>query len=134
MPLIRRLLNLWALGKTVSNTTPMFMRLLLGMAAITLLTVVTAILVSLLILGILWLSYEQLTAQGMEPQEVLLLLGGIITAFIVGAILWARSYLRRIRKLSRHLFLVRQPFSNGISNIAHAFIDGLLTPAEPRKR
>lgn len=134
MPLISRLLKLWAFGKSVSNTTPMFMRLLVGMAAITLLTVIVAVLVSLLLLGGLWLAYAQLVEHGMEPLNAFLTLGGIIILLIGAVILIARNYLRRIRNLSKQVFQVHHPVTAGVSHVVNAFIEGLLSPVEPGKR
>ena len=46
MSLLSKLLGIWAVGKSVSSTTPLFMRLLLGMAAITLFAVFAAVLMA----------------------------------------------------------------------------------------
>jgi uncharacterized membrane protein len=134
-PLLRKLFGVWVIGKTVSSTAPLFMRLLLGMAAITVLAVVGAILAAALIMGGLWLAYSQLVESGIEPAFALMILGAVILFLLGLVVLSARNYWRKLNLITRRLVYRQAPISGRLSSIADAFIDGLLTDtSQPRPR
>jgi len=129
---MRRLLELWGVGRTVTSAAHPFTRLLMSMAAIAIFTAFAAMLVLLLSGGALWLGYLQLTASGIEPQIAILILGGIIFALLSAVVLCAQHYMRRMSSITQNILPKLFPASNNISHVADAFMDGLLSDAHSR--
>lgn len=124
MSLLSRLLGLWAVGKTVSSTTPLFMRLLLGMAAITLFAVFAAVLLALIGAGLVYVAYIQLMAHGFSEAHTLLIIGGVLVALLFATVMVVRYHWRRAYKLTQKILLLQTPITGRINRIGEAFMSG----------
>lgn len=133
MFVISKLLGLWVIGRTVSSTTPLFMRLLLGMAAITVLAILATILTGVLIVGALWFIYFQLVTYGVDPAMAVTTLGGLILALVALTLIFARNYWIRVRRISQRISYMQAPIAGRFSTIADAFVDGFFTPVPRRE-
>jgi len=128
MSLLSRLFGIWAIGKTVSSTTPLFLRLIMGMAAITVLSVVGAILIVVFIVGTLWFIHAQLIAGGTTPQLAGLITGELVLLIMAAILLLTRSYWRKIKLISSNIINMNTPVSSRVSGIADSFMNGFMSP------
>ncbi len=128
MSVASKLLGAWMLKRTVSSTTPLFMRLLLGMAALVVFAVVGAILGAFIMAGLLWLIFDQMVAAGIPPQNAKLLLAGSVLVLFVVAISMAQKHWRNMRKLANNIIYLQSPIGGKLNAIADAFMDGYEHP------
>lgn len=124
MSLISRLLGIWAVGKTVSATTPLFLRLLRGMAVITLFAVLAAILLAVLIVGAVWLAYVQLVAAGIAANAAILIIGLVLIAMLLGVAMVVKHHCSKAAHLCRAILHAQAPVSNRIHRLSDAFMSG----------
>lgn len=129
----KKLLGLWAVGKTVSSSPPIFMQLLTSVAAILMLGMFSALLLLLLLAGGLGIAYFQLVAHGVAPQDAMTVLALVVVALLGVTVLFLRYYLHQVRNMARKLAMAQAPVTSRISHIADAFLDGLLS-SERRSR
>lgn len=125
MSLLSKLLGIWAVGKSVSSTTPLFMRLLLGMAAITLFAVFAAVLMAFIMTGLVWVSYVQLLAHGITQLHAILIIGAVLVAILGIALLALRHYWRKACRLSKRIMFMQSPLTGRLNQISEAFMSGL---------
>jgi hypothetical protein len=123
-----KLVGMWALGKTMSSTTPLLMRLLAGVVTITILTIFSAILVTVFILGSIWLSYNLLVDAQIEPQIAALVIASILLALIAAAALVIRGTLRNLRHVHKRFVISQSPVATRMHSVVDAFLEGLSTP------
>lgn len=128
MSMISKVFGIWAVGKTVSATTPLFLRLILGMAAITVMSVVAAILITMLIAGGLWFVHAQLVLAGATPPMALMMVGLIVLLMLAIMALLAQSYWRRMKGTAARMMNMHAPVSSRMSGLADAFMDGFMSP------
>jgi uncharacterized membrane protein len=124
MSLFNKLLGIWVVGKTVSTTTPLFMRLILGMAVITLLAVFCAVILAVLIAGAVWLSYTQLVAHGITTLAACAIIGLSLLALMLLALLMLQCYWRKAYRIVQRILYLQSPISGRISTITDAFMNG----------
>lgn len=124
MSLISKALGAWAIGKTFTNTTPLFVRLLLGVVAITALAVFVAILFAAITLGGLWFLHTEMVAHGTDPQIAFITLACAVLALIAIMVLFLQQYWRNVLSLTRSLVFLQKPISSHFSNLADSFVDG----------
>lgn len=129
MPFISKLLGMWVLGKTVSHTTPLFMRLLLGMIAITVFIVFAALLVAILAAGVIWFTYSQLLVHGMTPGYALLVIAAILIALLIAALLLLQHNWRAVNIISRSIDHIQSPVVTRASGITRSFLKGFDSPS-----
>lgn len=128
MIILNRLAGLLAMGKTCPPNSLVLNRLLVNIAAVTMLIIAASSLFVLILCVLLWLGYLQLVTSGMSPENALLIAEGILI-LLFGVILWTILYY--VRKMK---YILSAPPSIGgqVSNVLHAFVDGVLT--KPVKR
>lgn len=127
MALASKLLGIWLAERTVTSTTPLFMRLLAAVAAIAVLAAMASALLALMMAGILWIAYEQLLLHGLSQQMALLSMIGIVLILLAVLVTFVQNYINQIRALSHRIIPGQGPLTGGISNIADAFMRGLRT-------
>ena len=125
MALLGKLLGMWLSERTVTSSTPLFMRLLAAIAAIAVLTAIAAALLALLLAGLLYLLYEQLIAHGLSPQLVLFSMLSVVVILLGIMAAIAQHYIDKIRALSRLIPARPDPVSSGVTTIAESFLRGL---------
>lgn len=132
MSLVSKLLGIWMVRRTVSSTTPLFIRLLLGVVALTISAVVVALLGALLLSVLLWFLYSQLIEQGFGQGQAQLMIAGLIIAMMLGFVALIQSHWRNVRKVSNSLIYMTSP-TTGVSGrfaaLSDAFMQGFHTPA-----
>lgn len=124
MSMINKLIGIWAINKTVSSATPLFMRLLVGMAAVTVCAVISAIVVTILLTGAVWLSYTQMIQQGVTETTAMLIIGAILLAFLAYLMMTLQHHARKLRAGFRKMIYAQEPMSTRLSDISNAFLDG----------
>jgi hypothetical protein len=130
MAWLSKLVGIWLAKRTVTSTTPLFMRLLAALAAIAVLAALASALLALAMAGVLWLIYEQLLLHGLSQQMALLSMIGIVLILLAILTLFVQDHIDRIRALSRRIIANQEPVTGRLSGLANAFIRGLLT-SEP---
>lgn len=133
MPILSMLLKLWALNKTVSSTTPLFAQLFIGMVAVTLLAVFSAILLALLVGGGLWGLYTLFTAYGLEPLHAMVALIGIVLVALLSVALIIRQKVLGLRNMALKIFYLQHPLGSRVSGVTDAFMQGF-NSADDRAR
>lgn len=131
MSMISKVLGIWAVSKTVSATTPLFLRLILGMAAITVMSVVAAILIVMLITGGLWMFHSQLILAGATPALALMMTGLIVLLMLAIMAMVAQNYWRKVKHITTRMMNMQAPVSSRMTGLADAFMDGFMSP-QPR--
>jgi len=130
MNMLGKLIGLWAMGKTVSSTTPIFMRLGLSMAAIIALGTFLLLLSTILLVSLLWLLHLQLVLHGMEPIEATyIVIATVITMMLVIA-LAIRLYVGRIQTNMREIAYAHSPVGGRVSYIVDSFMRGFTHDAQ----
>lgn len=124
MALLNKLLGIWLAERTVTSTTPLFMRLLAAIAAIAVLAAIASALLALMLAGVLWVIYEQLLAHGLPQQMALLSMIGIVLILLAVLVVFVQDYINQVRALSRRIIVGQGPVTGGLSTIADAFLRG----------
>lgn len=127
MALVSKLLGIWLAERTVTSTTPLFMRLLAAVAAIAVLAAMASALLALMLAGVLWVIYEQLLAHGLPQQMALLSMIGIVLILLAALVVFVQDYINQIRVLSRSIMVGQGPVTGSLSTIAVAFMRGWRT-------
>ena len=128
MSVASKLIGIWMFKRTVSSTTPLLMRLLLGMAALTVSAVILAILGAAIVFGLLWVAYEQLVTNGVPPHNAELIIGGVVLALFAYTLGLVQSHWRSMRKVANSIIYMQAPISGKLSTLADAFMDGYEHP------
>ncbi|MFZ4541960.1 MAG: hypothetical protein ACOYNL_09205 [Rickettsiales bacterium] len=127
MYILTKLFGIWAVGKTVSSTTPLFMRLILGMAAVTLFAVFAAV-VSAMLVGILtWFSFYQLTAHGLSDGLAIAVIALVMLSIVLTIVMAMQHYWRKACSLAKTIMYVQSPISGRLNTLTEAFIGGFNT-------
>ena len=127
MSIASKLLGVWAVGKTVSNTTPIMMRLLAGMVAITFFAIFASVLIALLTVGSLWFLYSQMVAHGIDPQIAALMIGCLMLALLSFSMLMLQCYWHRLQRLSKRINISQSPITARVTYVTDAFMDGFFS-------
>ena len=128
MSVASKLFGAWMLKRTVTSTTPLFMRLLLGMAALVVFAVIGAILGAFLMVGILWLIFDQLVANGVPAQNAQMLIAGGMLILLAASIAMAQKHWRQMRKIANSIIYLQSPIHGKLNTIADAFMSGYDAP------
>jgi len=124
MALLNRLLGIWIVGKTVSSTTPLFIRLILGMAVITLLAVFCAVILAMLVAGGAWFGYSQMVDNGVTEVAAFSIIGLIMFSLLLTIGLFLQHYLRKANAIAKRIMYLQAPISGRFSMISDAFMNG----------
>lgn len=125
MAIVSKLLGIWLAGRTVTSTTPLFMRLLAAVAAVAVLSAMASALLALLFAGILWLIYGELIAHGLAPQMALVSMIGLVLMALSIMVYFVQRYVSQIRLLSNRVIVGQSPVTGGLGAVADAFMQGL---------
>jgi hypothetical protein len=133
MSVLSKVVGLWMLGRTASTSAILFQRLLAGLAAIAVLAVVTAILIGVLMVGLLYLMYTYLVAHGLEPNVAMLVVGGVTLAFLALTVAYIVAYWRKVRSVPQQLVRMNAPISTRLHDVVDAFMSGMSDPVPPSR-
>ncbi|MFM9889681.1 MAG: hypothetical protein ACKVOE_03410 [Rickettsiales bacterium] len=100
------------------------MRLLVSMAAITLLAVFAAVLMAMVLAGAIWLAYAQLVAHGVTVAVAALLIGSALLALLLAAFMAMRHYWCRATNACSQMITRQSPISGRVSQVCDAFLQG----------
>lgn len=124
MSIASKLFGVWVVNKTVTSAMPLFVRLLVGMAAITVFAVIAAIIAAILMAGVVWAAYQQLLQYGINEGIAGLILGSLLLALLAAMVIKLKSHLKILYKISKKILYLQAPISGRLSDISSAFMDG----------
>ena len=124
MSIASKLFGIWAVNKTVSSTGSLFLRLLAGMAAITVLALTSVIIIAMLIAGGAWLSYNQMVSANIDPQAAALIIGSLLLALLSSIILSAKSYYLGLQHTLKNTMDFQAPVGGNLTRAIEAFLNG----------
>lgn len=132
MSVISKAFGIWVVSKTVSSTTPLFIRLLVGMAAITVCAVIAAIILAILVTGVVWFAYEQLLQHGASQGSASVIIGALLLVLLSCIVIAIKAHLKNLHDVSKNILYFQAPISGALTNISNAFMDGFhSTPFTP---
>lgn len=132
MSIVSKLLGAWVVSRAVPSSTPIFMRLLAGMAAVTFFAVFAAVISAMLVAGLVWFAYGQLLASGIAPGMAVLVISLVLLLVLSSLIMMMQRYWFRIYTLARKLMNMQSPLTGGLNSLADAFMDGYNTRSTRR--
>lgn len=132
MRMLSKLLGMWILGKTVSSTTPLFLRLITAMAAIAALAALSVLVFAILMVGGVWAIYTQLIAYDYTQGEASALIACGLVAILLALVVAVQRYTARVRTTLRQLAYVQAPVSSRLSHIFDEFARGYNTTRKRR--
>ena len=103
-----------------------FHRLLYGMVAIATLTIITAIMISAMLICSFYATYQVLLNSGFIPHNAAFILTGIIAIVALLFLLITFAFLRRLRDMPRILLQEKAPNVSYMGSIIESFLNGLL--------
>lgn len=124
MSVASKLFGVWVVNKTVTSATPLFIRLLVGMAAITVYAIAAFIVMAILMIGIVWIAYERLLQYGIDQNIILLIIGSLLIALLSYIIMSVKANLKKIYAVAKQILYLQSPLSGKLSDISNAFLDG----------
>ena len=135
MRLLGKLLGLWVIGRTVSSTTPLIMRLISAVAAIAALAAVGMLVFAILMVGGVWATYNQLVAHDFTQGQASAMIGAGLVIILVGLVIAVQQYMERVHLTLRKIAFAQAPVGSRVSGIFEQFTKGYSTPptATPRK-
>lgn len=131
MKTLSRLVRFWALSKTFTRSTPIYMSLLSAMALVTVGAILFTVMVTLMAIGASWLAYTQLLAHGLAPAEAMAMIGVAYLSLMVIAALVVRHYWLKVAKLAQKFSQMQSPLSGVLGGISDAFLAGFNNPRKP---
>ena len=128
MSMINKLIGAWVVNKAVSSTTPLIMRLLIGMAAISMVTIFTAFLAAIITGAGMWLAYHGLIASGITPANAVLLIGMFLFALLFVLAMIMQHYWRKVSTTFNQIVHMQSPVGGRVSSLVDSFIAGFHSP------
>lgn len=135
MPMFEKILGVWAVSRTVS-TTPVLMRLFVGITAITVCAILAAFLGALFLGAGVWFFYNTLLLHGVPPQDAMIVMLGLVVLLllVVGVIM--QYYWQQVRRASRRMLYLQSPVTARFATLMDAFMNGYNSkdaPTHPSK-
>jgi len=125
MSAISKLLGVATLGSTLASVA-LLRRFLSGVTSVVALVIVTAIMGCVLLLGALGAAYLGLVHYGLDPYVAALTVAAFMFLVVATLMGFTIIRLRHLRELPYHDLHPEIPNLSRISDIANAFMDGLL--------
>jgi hypothetical protein len=113
--------------KTTPPGTPLFHRLLAGVAAVIAFSFLAALLLGALLIGISYFVYYLLITRGVDNEIAMISVGGFLLLLICIFIAAAIACAKHVRHIPKQMVATEAPLAYRISSVANAFVDGLLT-------
>ena len=130
MPVLSKLIKIWAMGKAMSLNIPPLQNLLSGLATIAILIIISAVLTGAFIMGGLYFTYYELLLHGISPENAMQIMGAIIVLLIVLLLGWAWSCWKKLTQIQRNFMRPgRRSLSDRVTRVTNSFLDGLFGDA-----
>lgn len=126
-----RLLGILAVKKTLD--TAVFHELLTGAMLTILLTVVTALMLGILIVGGLYGTYAGLMSYGLTHDAAIIMVSSLAVLLTVVLILLIRVQINKMHGMIKNLFRQQSPIASHITDVAQSFMAGLSESAPVSK-
>jgi len=126
MSLLSKIATLILLRKTVPAGIPLIERLLAGMAAVLVLSLVASLLLGAWIMGLFYGLYALLLHYNVAEPLAVLSTGIVSLLFIIGMFTAAIAYARQLRSYPKQIISHEMPVTYRANTIANAFVDGLM--------
>lgn len=123
--LLSKLLGLILLRRTVSAGTSLLEGLLTGVASIFTLGLVFSILVSSLITGGIYVSYNALVAHSGDPMRAAVFVGSAILLMLAFILIVLAVSISRIGKLPKHFAGTESELAKSANQVIDSFLAGL---------
>lgn len=125
MAILSKLLKIWVLGSRTTNTTPLLISLLLGVAAVTVFSIFSAIFIAVFVGAVLFALYNQLLIAGLTAAAAGSIIALILLALIGGSFMIIKKKVFSISAvLSVILSAQISPISSRVNGLADAFMSG----------
>lgn len=134
MGLLGKLLGLWVIGRTVSSTTPLILRLISSVAAIAALAAVGMLVFATLLVGGIWAAYNQLLAYDYTQGQASAMIAAGLVIVLVGLVIAVQQYMARINHTLRKMAFAQAPVGSRMSYIFDEFTKGYNTPPAPKRK
>jgi hypothetical protein len=132
MSIIGKEIGKWALSASAVNTTPLLMRLLLGVVAVLVIAIFMAVFTTSIIGGLSWLGYCWLIHTGLDPLRAGAIIFLLLIALLALAIMTLCSAWRKITTITAQIGQTRSVFGQSlIGSVLGAFCDGFAAPRSP---
>ena len=132
MSIIGKEIGKWALNASAVNTTPLLMRLLLGVVAVLVIAIFMAVFTTAIIGGLSWLGYCWLVDTGLDPLRASAIIFLLLIALLTLAIMTLYSAWRKITTITAQIGQSRSVFGQSlIGTVLGAFYDGFAAPKAP---
>lgn len=113
-------------GRRAPVNALLMQRMLSGLVVVIGVAVVTAMFMALLVTLGLYAGYLALVANGLNENTALLVIGVLLAAIVCVLILVVQSQIRELKLLPAQFVQAEAPIAAGVSNVANAFVDGLM--------
>lgn len=129
-----KILGVMLAGRALADTTPLFSRLLSGIAAVVALAILSSILAGVLLVVLLYAAYSALVAHGLEPQAAMLIMAGLIVVLTGILVMQMLGMINKIKHIPTQVLAKQNPLARKANKIGGAFIDGFMNPppAQPK--
>lgn len=125
MSLIGKLIGMVLAGNALADSTPLFHRLLSGVAVIVGLAIVSALLATALLFGVMYAGFEVLVQRGGQSPDAALLEIAIATVIILGiCISQIVKLVEEFKTIPVQILELQSPVTMRAQNVISAFMDG----------
>ena len=119
------------MNKILSNSAPIFMRLLAGMAVLLLCAIVGVAIIVMLMVGTVWIAHMQLTTYGIDERSSALIIGIFLLASLLAIIRYGKKKCRYLRATSKQMVQLQPIMGGGLSRAFDSFMEGFSTNPSP---
>lgn len=126
MSAVGKILGLMIAGKGLADTTPLFNRLLSGIAAVVALAMLSAILAGVLVVGLIYVAYMALVQHGLDSDAAMFLMGGVVMVMVAILVSQLLGTIRRIKYIPAQVLARQNPLAKRATTLGYAFIDGFM--------
>ncbi len=130
MRIVMKLLGLWAVGRTVTSTTPLFARLAIHVATIAFLGLFILLLAMTLVISGLWVIYDQMLVMGIAGVTAKMIVFLLILILMLVAAIFIQRYVLKIRANAHEIMFAQAPVSGRVTYVVDAFLRGLQKPSK----
>lgn len=121
--MLEKLLGLATIGSTFASVS-LLHRFLTRLATVLALTIISALMTGVLLIGVFYAIYLGLTTNGLTHEAALLIVGALVLALTAGLICITLRQLHIIKSLQPSPMKQTFPGLSFVGSIAEAFLDG----------
>ena len=132
MFLLGKLLGVIAVQRTLSDTS-VFQQFLVGTARLILLSVLTAFMVGILLVGGFYAIHMALVSYGLTADAACIVVACVAALITIMLILFIQAQLHKLQNTLQRLLRQQAPIASRATEIVEAFVQGLMTPTPTKK-